>query len=116
MNLFKVVPFVLLSMSSSAHAGAWCVMDKIAKIDTSGNTGSHCWLTGDLMVNGTAKAISDLSICSNSDAAANARNLTLALTAFTTNKKLTFYFGGYASCAEVKIRWEGGAERITIGN
>jgi hypothetical protein len=91
MNLFKVVPFVLLSMASSANAGTWCVMDEVYSVDTSANTGSHCWVGCYLNVNGTATAISDLSICSNTDAAANARNLALALSAFTANKKLNFF-------------------------
>jgi hypothetical protein len=115
-NLFKVVPFVLLSMASSANAGTWCVMDEVYSVDTSANTGSHCWVAGYLNVNGTATAISDLSICSNTDAAANARNLSLALTAFTANKKLRFYFNDYTSCTEVKTRWEGTASRIKISN
>ena len=115
-NLFKVVSLAILSISSSVYAGTWCVMDEVTTVDTSGNLNRYCWVSGNLNVNGVLKEISYLSICGNSDAAANSRNLSLSLTAFTANKKLAFWFESYSSCDEVKSRWEDGATRISIKN
>lgn len=91
-------------------------MDEISNIDTTGNIGNACWVSGKINVEGVSTHISDISICSNPEKEMNDRNLSLALTAFTSNKKLAFYFKEYSSCNEVSLRWEVNAARIQLQN
>ena len=114
-NIFKSL-FLTLAPSITLAAGTWCVMTDVHSVDTSGNNSDLCWVTGSLNVDGAPTRIVDLSICGNSSAAANSKNLSIALTAFTTNKKLAFWFDTYDSCSQVLKRWEPGAGRVSIRN
>jgi hypothetical protein len=117
MNSFtKVLLASLVTLSSYSHAGVWCVMDEIVKVDTSGNYINSCWVSGKMDIDGVQTHISDLSLCGNTNIDANNRNLSLALAAFTNNKKLAFYFTEYSACSEVLPRWEAKAGRVTIQN
>ncbi|MFT5756038.1 MAG: hypothetical protein ACI9LM_000750 [Alteromonadaceae bacterium] len=115
-NLIKTTVFSLLTIPTLATASVWCIMDEISNIDTTGNIANHCWVSGKVKIDGVLTHISDISICSNPETEVNDRNLSLALTAFTHNKKLAFYFKDYSSCSEVLPRWEANAARIQLQN
>lgn len=107
---------VMLMLPGLVSAGQWCVMDEVISVDTSGNATNACWVSGYITIGGEVRAVKDLNICLNSNESTNSRNLSVALTAFTANKKLAFWFSDYSSCEQVKPRWENGVGRISIRN
>lgn len=112
----RLIMLMLSTYSAVSISGTWCTMDEVLTVDTSGNSGTSCWVSGKLNVNGVLKEVTDLNICSNTNESANARNLSVALTAFTANKKLSFWFDSYSTCDQVKLRWEATATRVTVKN
>ena len=103
---------------SLGFAGAWCVMEEVVSVDTTGNTGGagSCYVTGKVNINDTLTTVSDVGICGGGDASVNARNLSLALTAFTAQKKIAYYLSDFSSCSEFLPRWESRHTRMSLQN
>lgn len=110
--------FILLLIgfvaSISVNAGVWCTADEVLEVDTAGNGSGSCWFSA--KING--RTISDISICNQTNEQANSRNISIALAAFTANKKLKLWTSDatVSSCDDIPDRWFSGVTRLRITN